>query len=207
MKKILIVALCLLAFTACSDDNEEAAKAVYRKLIEGEWYSLTYQKGQTENIRLITPPTEDDPFGVAPIDTYDSFGLRLVFDVNGTGTWSQYFFKGEELINFAGVFYAHFDYTVDADGNITITQSDIDDSGSTLPALTKMRYEEAGFILAEIDSTALLFERPSTRQQDKFVEWQAILDKYHIGADEDDGTMTTDVDSESANEPSRLRRK
>lgn len=202
MKKLLIAALCLLAFATCSDDNDEAAKAVYTKRIQGEWYSMTYEKGQTENIRQISSPTGDNPTGQAPIDTYDSFVLRIAFSEDGRGTWTQFFFKDEELINLAGGLYSYFQYSTDADGNITIIKSGNDTPDSTIPSLTHVRYEEEDFILAQFNGTELFFERASTRQQALFVEWQEIYDKLFKAFNGGNASVKTPMTSNNASERS-----
>jgi hypothetical protein len=193
MKTIInsvLLFFAVMTMSSCSDNNDNS---VYSdpSVINGLWYAEVPMTGQTYDMR-----SHDDLVEV----TYDH--VAVVLDLqNGFGTWTHYYIKDGEMVNYEGHYFSSFSYTIDGEGNITLTEeSDISDTSAILGI--RLRYAEHKITVA--GNISLTLTAPFDEAARKTEQWNELIDKDHLGWDADE--YETELSPKPATEPSRARR-
>ena len=177
MKKIYwILSVALLAFTACSSDDEKQEDVLTVQQLAGLWV-FDYAEDKTEGDLTWTRVVED-----------------YLFRADGTGYYECFLLNGE---NYAGAEYARgegggdFHYTIS--GNKI---NGIDDETGLKWTLT---YADGKFV----DDDLFSFQKATTAQQtlveQLYGEWQ----QANSGTKDDGTTIKTDVKESYTDEPAR----
>jgi hypothetical protein len=174
--------LALLAFTACSsDDDDNKVQEITVQQLAGLW-AADYAENKTEGDLHWTRVVAD-----------------YLFRADGTGYYECYLMNGE---NYVGAKSARsddgkgdFHYTISGN-TVTIT---IDKTGETWT----LTYADGKLT----DQEGIVFQKATTEQQtlveQLYGEWQ----KANSALKDDDTTVKTDVTDSYTDEPARVRRR
>ena len=182
MKKYIWIMLALLAFTACSsDDDDNKVQEITVQQLAGLW-AADYAENKTEGDLHWTRVVED-----------------YLFRADGTGYYECFLLDGD---NYVGAESARgedgegdFHYTISGN-TVTVT---IDKTGEKWT----MTYADGKLS----DPERIAFQKATTAQQtlveQLYGEWQ----KANSGTKDDDTTVKTDVTDGYTDEPARVRRR
>lgn len=120
MKRICILAVCLLSLFACSKEQQKYEKI--EKLCSKTWYAKTGETYTFED--FLTIGDSQISVGTKTVDLLSRFSFRE----NGTGTRHVYYQKVfGDLFNYMSYDYADFQFTwTNKDGVLTVTNATSD---------------------------------------------------------------------------------
>lgn len=192
MKKIISSVMLFIAVLAVSSCSDYEDNSVYKdpSAVNGQWYAEVPMTGLTYDMG-----SDDDLIEL----TYDHVAVLLDLD-NGVGTWTHYYIKDGEMVNYEGHYFSSFNYTLDAEGNITLTEAG--DASDTSPILgLKLRFADHKIVVG--GGMSLTLTTPSAETAKKVERWNKLIDDDHLGLDVDE--HETDLSPTPATEPSRAR--
>ena len=182
MKKYIWIMLALLAFTACSsDDDDNKVQEITVQQLAGLW-AADYAENKTEGDLHWTRVVAD-----------------YLFRADGTGYYECFLLDGE---NYVGAESARGE---DGEGDFHYTIS-----GNTVTVTIDKTGEKWTLTYADgklSDPERIAFQKATTAQQtlveQLYGEWQ----KANSGTKDDDTTVKTDVTDSYTDEPARVRRR
>lgn len=198
MQKISLFLTLLTALMVLGSCTSSGDEPVGYQQVSGDWYYELEESGLCYDIRQGDELTET---------AYDHIGILLTLD-NGIGSWTHYYLKDGELVNYDGRYSSGFNYTIGQDARLYFI-SDIEDDEDRSTPLDGLRlyYDASGDAIKteNVNGVTMTLRRLSAQQQEKLTAWNAIIDDTHIGLDDSD--YNTDIKPDHATEPSRTTKR
>ena len=190
IKNIFALLAVLMATASCSKDDNPTPEPVVDPVVTpaeavvGDWFAQVEAGGSIDYV------------------PYDSFAVYLKFQSDGHGLFMQYFLYQGIVVNSMG---RETDYTIDADGNITVN---IKGTQVQLGQDMRLADDRLTFDIPSHNQYGLTLLKATEQQMQMVGEWGINIDQPDEGGgDDDDGDTMTEVTGDGATGPARARQR
>ena len=187
IKNIFALLAVLMATASCSKDDNPTPEPIVDPVVTpaeavvGDWFAQVEAGGSIDYV------------------PYDSFAVYLKFQSDGHGLFMQYFLYQGIVVNSMG---RETDYTIDADGNITVN---IKGTQVQLGQDMRLADDRLTFDIPSHNQYGLTLLKATEQQMQMVGEWGITIEQWHEASGDDNGDMMTEVTGDGATGPARAR--
>ena len=187
IKNIFALLAVLMATASCSKDDNPTPEPVVDPVVTpaeavvGDWFAQVEAGGSIDYV------------------PYDTFAVYLKFQSDGHGLFMQYFLYQGIVVNSMG---RETDYTIDADGNITVN---IKGTQVQLGQDMRLADDRLTFDIPSHNQYGLTLLKATGQQMQLVNEWGITIEQWHEASGDDNGDTMTEVTGDGATGPARAR--
>ena len=185
IKNIFALLAVLMATASCSKDDNPTPEPVVDPVVTpaeavvGDWFAQVEAGGSIDYV------------------PYDTFAVYLKFQSDGHGLFMQYFLYQGIVVNSMG---RETDYTIDADGNITVN---IKGTQVQLGQDMRLADDRLTFDIPSHNQYGLTLLKATGQQMQLVNEWGITIEQWHEASGDDNGDTMTEVTGDGATGPAR----
>ena len=187
IKNIFALLAVLMATASCSKDDNPTPEPIVDPVVTpaeavvGDWFAQVEAGGSIDYV------------------PYDAFAVYLKFQSDGHGLFMQYFLYQGIVVNSMG---RETDYTIDADGNITVN---IKGTQVQLGQDMRLADDRLTFDIPSHNQYGLTLLKATGQQMQLVNEWGITIEQWHEASGDDNGDTMTEVTGDGATGPARAR--